>query len=458
MKIKEVKKVYFIGIGGSGVSALAKYFIASGADVTGSNIVDENLYDLRHFGIKIFVGHKEENLKNDVDIVVYSSAVPMNNPEILKAQKLGIKTLSYTEALGDIMSDSFGIAVSGTNGKTTTTALLGLMLVKGKMDPTVILGGNVKKWSGNFNAGKGEIFLAEGCEYKKNILNLSPKMIVLTNIEADHLDCYPGGIEEIKSTFHKYVQKLPTSGVIVTNSDDKNITEVVEGTGAINISYGIENDSDLLAKDIIIKDGRQEFEVVWKGEKLGKFTTHLPGKFNIYNILSATATALSLGVSAKDIKTVVLEFRGTERRFEVFDSTNGKIIISDYAHHPTSVRETIRATKNIYNNKKILTVFQPHQKDRTIKFFDDFTKSFDEAPELILAEIYEVSGRNSASREVSSNDMVKVIQERNKDIQISYTKDNEETENLIREKMDNFDVILIMGAGDINKVVKNLVN
>lgn len=462
MKIKDIKKVHCIGVGGAGVSALAKYFLARGVKVSGSNIVDENLESLRDLGLDIFVGHRSENLKEGTDLVIYSSAVPDDNPEILKAKEGGFDILSYTEALGEIMKDTFGIAVSGTNGKTTTTAILGLMLVNGGIDPTVVLGGNVGDWNGNFKAGNSDVFVVEGCEYKKNILNLSPSMIVLTNIEADHLDCYSGGIEEIKDTFSKYIDLLPEGGTIVANTDDENITEVLSRSDVVKINYGIDDGrmlkDGLLAKNIIIKNGIQEFEVVWRGESLGKFTTILPGKFNIYNILAATATALYLDVSVESIRDTVAKFRSTERRFEVFRLPNDKILISDYAHHPTAVCGTIIATKEFYKNSRVLAVFQPHQKDRTIKLFDEFVGVFDSADEVILSEIYEVSGRNDAARDISSNDLVKKIQEQNKNLKISFAKDITETEDLIKSKMDNFNVVLIMGAGDINSVVKKLTN
>ncbi len=456
MNIKNVKKVHCIGIGGVGVSALAKYFLARGAKVSGSNISECGLEHLRLLGMDIAQGHDEKNVPEGTELVVYSSAVPEDNPEILCAKKRGVSMLSYTEALGETMKKYYGIAVSGTNGKTTATALLGTIISHAKLEPTVILGGNVREWEGNFKTGNGDIFLVEGCEYQKNILNLLPQMIVLTNIEEDHLDCYKD-IKDIRDTFAQYVNKLKKENVLIFNADDENIKKCCMETKAYKISYGFDRSYDLYAENIEIVSGQQEFDMVWKEQSLGRIKTFLPAKFNIYNILAAVASALYLGVNKQIIFDAVEKFSGVERRFETFKGKDGKIIISDYAHHPTSVRETISSVKEMYKNKKILSVFQPHQRDRTIKLFNGFTKAFDEADEVILAEIYDVAGRESGQK-ISSKDLAEIIKKRNPELSVSFAKNIEETKKLIQEKKHDFDVVLVMGAGDVPaKVVACLI-
>jgi UDP-N-acetylmuramate--alanine ligase len=455
MNLKDIKKVHCIGIGGIGVSALAKYFLARGAKVSGSNISDNGLDSLRLLGMDIAVGHDESNVPEGAELVIYSSAVAKDNSELLHAKEKGIKTLSYTAALGEIMKEYTGVAVSGTNGKTTTTALLGTIISHAQMEPTIILGGNVREWDGNFKTGNGDVFLVEGCEYKKNMLNLNPKMIVLTNIEEDHLDCYKN-IEDIRDTFAQYVERLKEEDVLVFNADDDNIMKCCMGTHANKISYGLSSEYDLYAKNIKVTDGRQEFDVVYRSENIGKFKTALPGEFNVYNILAAVAAALHLGVNKQVILNAIENFGGIERRFEIFNDKDGKIVVSDYAHHPTSVRETISSAKQMYKGKKILAVFQPHQRDRTIKLFDEFAEAFDEAEKLILVEIYDVAGRESGQK-VSSQDLVEAIKKRKPNLQISFAKDIIEAEKLIQEKKHDFDVVLVMGAGDVYKVVDSLV-
>ncbi len=455
MDIKTIKKVHCVGIGGIGVSALARYFHMRGVVVSGSNIVDENLDSLRNLGINIFIGHKKENLTDGLDLIIYSSAIIDDNQELTEARKRGIKTIDYAEALGLVIGDYYGIAISGTNGKTTTTALLGTTLSKTKIDPTIILGGNVVDWGGNFHAGKGDVFLVEGCEYKKNMLKLKPRAIVLTNIEEDHLDFYKD-LEEIKHTFSEYVCGLDKKGVLVFNADDKNVVESSLNSLALKISYGLTAESDLYADNIVLKDGIQKFDMVWKKENIGRFETRLPGIFNIYNILASSAMALHLGIDKEVIHDAIAVFGGVDRRFETFKSVDGKIIISDYAHHPTSVKEIIQATKKMYVGKKVLAVFQPHQKDRTVKLFDEFVRAFDEADEVILSEVYDVAGRESAQK-ISSNDMAEAIKKRNSSLVVSFAKNITETKRLVQEKKHDFDVVLVMGAGDIYKVVNSLI-
>jgi len=458
MEIEDIKKIHFIGIGGIGVSALAAYFLKKGKQVSGSDAeISPIIQDLKYQGAKIFDSHDKANISRDLDLVVYSEAVPEDNSELLAAKDYKITLKSYAEALGELMKDYYGITVSGTNGKTTTTAILGLILESADLDPTVILGGKVNLWDSNLRFGESNYFVAEGCEYRRNMLHLSPQMIILTNIEEDHLDYYKD-IDDIKDAFTNYVKKLSAKGVLIFNVDDPQSQEIVNQTKAEKISYGLDNEADLVAVGLSQQSGQQTFNLVWQGKNLGKFEIAVPGKFNIYNALAASAAAFKLGVQPEVIKEVLRDFKGSWRRFEKVGEVEGKIIISDYAHHPTAVQATIQAAKEFYPEKKILTVFQPHQQDRTSKLFDSFVKSFGEADEIILAEIYQVTGREKIKNLISSKDLVQAVKKIKNHPPISYTADNQQTEEMIHTRLNDFDVVLIMGAGDIYKVAESLVS
>lgn len=457
LNINNLKKVHCVGIGGIGVSAIAKFFNSREIEVSGSDAKDFNdKKNLEDRGIKIFIGHKKENVVDNTNLIIYSSAIPENNPELVN----DTPKLKYTEVLGLLMSHYFSIAVSGTNGKTTTTTILGKILEYNRLDPTVVVGGKVSGWDGNLLLGKGDdkddIFLAEVCEYKRGMMNVDPNTIILTNLEEDHLDYYKD-IEDIKSAFTDYILKLKEDDLLIYNKDDINLRSIVGKSKSKKISYAIENPADLEARNIEQGEGYQKFEVYWRSVSVGPFKIHIPGIFNIYNTLAAIAGAMSLGISDDLLLGPIEDFRGTWRRFEKVGEVDGKIIISDYAHHPRAVSETIKGAKKFYPSKKVLVIFQPHQKDRTIKLFDDFIESFNDADEVIISEIYEVESRNESLKEISSKDLVDEIKKRNPNFLISYAKNLEETEKMVKEKMVKYDIILIMGAGDIYKIANNLV-
>lgn len=458
MILKNYTKIHFVGVGGIGVSAVAKLCLEFGKKVSGSDTRDsEIISDLKKMGAEIFLGHNESNLKNDTDLIIYSPAVPKDNPELLKAINLKITLKSYPEILGVIMEGfKERITVSGTNGKTTTTTLTGLILEKAGFDPTVIVGGKVREWNGNLKIGKPEeYFIAEACEYKRAMLNLNPKIIVLTNICEDHLDYYKG-IEDIKSAFIEYIKKLPQDGLLIYNADDKVSKEIADSFEISKLSYGLNFAADLKAVNIVQESGKQTFDLEWKGNIIRDFQIFIPGTFNIENSMAASLLALKLGIAPGIIKEVLKNFHGTWRRFEKIGEIGKTIIISDYAHHPAAIKETLKGAKNFYPSKKILAVFQPHQKDRTIKLFDEFVDSFNNADEAIISEIYSVEGRNEVERDISSKDIVNEIRKKYKSFPVFYSKNLEETENLILEKISGFDIVLIMGAGDIYKIADNL--
>jgi len=356
MDIKKVKKIYFIGIGGIGMSGLAMILLHRGKSVFGSDITNnENVIKLVEKGANISIGEQlEEEITKDSDLVIYSSAIPEDSPQRKKAKSLGIEQLDYHNALGLLTNEGDNIVVTGSHGKTTTTAMLGLILSKTNFNPTVLVGSNVDSFEGNVYIGNDKNFVVEGDEYNKGILHLNPSAIVLTNIDWDHPDIYDDENHYI-DTFQKFINKLPSNGQFVYNIDDHNTIVHIEKPECVCVCYGIENQqADLVAKTIKNAHGRQIFKLVYKGKELKDFNIKLPGKYNIYNALAATLTALEMGVSQNVIKDVLATFKGANRRFEIIGEKKGAIVISDYAHHPSELKALLSSMKEFYPDKKII--------------------------------------------------------------------------------------------------------
>lgn len=450
MRINNIKKIHFIGIGGIGVSATAKLMALEGKIVTGSDCQISN-------------GHDKKNLASNTDLVVYSLAIPPQNPELQKAKRLKIPMLAYPEFLGSLMQDKFGIAVAGTNGKSTTTAMIGFILEKAELDPTVVIGSKLKSFGGNARLGKGKCFVAEADEYRRGFLNLYPHIAVVTNIEKDHLDYYKN-LEDIISAFREFASHIKKT--LIINGDDKNVLKAInpvrqELSNGVKdlkkvkiVTFGQKPDVDVRATDIIISN-TTNFKVSFKGKSLGEFRLRLPGIFNIYNALGAIGVSLLLGIPAEKIKTSLSEFSGLWRRFEQAGKYKRATIISDYAHHPIACKFTIEAAHQFYPRKKIIAVFQPHQHSRTKKLFKDFVAAFDGADLMILSEIFDVAGREKSDQDISSRDLAQAIRKRNK--RVLYGGNLEETKELIVKNVKANDVVLVMGAGDIYKLANDLV-
>lgn len=450
MNLAQVKKVYFIGIGGSGISGLAKIFKLEGKEVSGSDLnPSEFTEDLQTESVKIIIGQKAENVPNDADLYVYSDAVPLENPERKQIRDLQRtdKEMSYFEALAEVMKGyEHAIAISGTHGKTTTTAMLALVFMKAGLDPSFIVGTKIKQINSNARLGKSKkYFIAEACEHREHMMKLSPNIILLTNIEEDHLDYYRD-LEHIQMTFQNYINKLPAHGILVKNNDDSESREL--GFDGKIITYGIKNKAQIMAHNIRKEKKLQKFTV-------GKttFTLQIPGDFNIYNALSVIALARELEIKDEMIQEALKSFAGTRRRFEEVGTFKGAIIISDYAHHPTAVDSTIKAAKEFYPDRRIVILFQPHQHNRTKKLFDGFTKCFRHADLIIIQEIFDVAGReNKDDQNISSKDLVKVVERMGK--YVFYSNSLEKAEQLLHEHVEKNDVVIIAGAGDIYKVAE----
>ncbi|TET83830.1 MAG: UDP-N-acetylmuramate--L-alanine ligase [Candidatus Nealsonbacteria bacterium] len=438
-------KIHFIGIGGIGVSALAKYYLEKGCQVSGSDLVSSEITKaLRKKGAKLLIGeHKAKNLPKNVDLVIYSPAIPKDNPELKEAKKLKIKCLSYPEALGELTKKYFTIAVSGTHGKSTTTAMAGLLLKKAGFDPTVIVGTKLKEFrNSNCRVGKSRYLVIEADEWQASFLNYWPKIIVLTNIEKEHLDYYKN-LNNILKTYKEYIRHLPKDGVlIVGNEDDENTRRII-----FNSQFPISNQFSIINYQASKSKDAQKLRKILK----------VPGEYNVSNALAALAVARVLKIPDKISFKALSEYRGSWRRFEIKkfkipDSRFKILVISDYAHHPTEIKVTLEAAREKFTRKKIWCVFQPHQYQRTFYLFKDFVKAFSKAPidKLIITDIYDVAGREKGKikEKISSEKLIEAI---NKPWAIYLPK--EEIVRYLKKNLKGREVVIIMGAGDIYKLV-----
>ncbi len=456
MNIKQAKNIYCLGIGGIGVSGLARIFLAMGKNVSGSDIKESlTTRSLEDLGISIDISAKNPlSFKPKPDLLIYSQDVPQADLDLISIPKL-----SQAQAIGELMLDKFGVGVTGTNGKSTTTAILGLILEKAELDPSILVGSMLasknesNKFKANARLGEGEYFVTESDEYHRKMLENKPKMIVVTNIAEDHLDYYKD-LNDIKAAFLEYAKSLPDDGILIYNADDHNTVDVCKHVSRHKFTFGIQHYADLQAVNIKVETGKQTFDVHLNDEMIGKFEIQLPGKFNILNALAAILSAIKLGVETETIQQSLQSFVGIWRRFEKVGELDNKPIISDYAHHPAAVEQTIQAAKEFYPEKKILVVFQPHHRNRTKSLFGEFVESLVMSDEVILPEIFDVAGREHGEQ-ISSKQLVEELEK--KGAKAGFAQDLSETEKLIKEKINNFDIVLMMGAGDIDTLARKLV-
>jgi len=474
MFIDKHQKIHLIGIGGIGVSAVAKLLKVTGRQVSGSDIGEsETIEELKALGIKVYKGQAAANLEDGLDLIVYTSAAPENNPERVEGKKRGIKELSYFEFLGEYSKDKQTVAVSGTHGKSTVTAMLGLMAAEAGLDPTVIVGSKVKNFQyGNLRIGRSDLFIVEACEHMANMLHINPQIIVLTNIEEDHLDYYKN-LDNIMAAFRTYVQKLPADGKLIFNADDENVREVAKSFSGEKIGFGFSSsilplrlasqasarsegeegskEKFLLAKEIRVDDGFQKY--AFAGHD---YILRVPGMYNAYNAFAASTAAMALGVEPEVIKKTLEHFKGIWRRFEVLGECAGALIISDYGHHPTAVRETIAGARGFYPGRRLVLAFQPHHRNRTQNLFKEFTECFDGLDVLILTEIFDVAGREQGEN-ISSRDLIPEIERRGTVKEIHFAENPEAAKEKLLQIIKPNDIIIVMGAGDIYKVANQLV-
>lgn len=452
---EKIKHVYFIGIGGSSMSGLAEILLSQGYQVSGSDIKSSKATQkLESKGAKIFIGHKAENIL-EPDLVVYTVAVKDDNPEMIRSRELGIPVIDRAELLGLLMKKhSFGIAVSGTHGKTTTTSMITTIMLEAGTDPTAHIGGELDCIGGNTRIGNSEYFITEACEYFGSFLKFYPFMAVILNIEVDHVD-YFRDLNHIKDTFSKFISLIPANGYIIACADDENTLSVVENKDCNIVTYGLKNaDAMWTAKNISYNElGCGTFEIYKEGSSLGQVTLSVPGPHNVSNALAAIAASYTCGCSFESITAGLLKFGGSHKRFELKGIVDGIKVVDDYAHHPSEVKATLNAASNTVHNK-IWCVFQPHTYTRTKAFIDDFAKAFDNADNIIVTDIY--AAREKDPGDIHSSMLAEKIRQQGSNA--IYMGDFQAIANHLDENASSGDLILTMGAGDIVRCGEIFIN
>lgn len=445
--------VHFIGIGGISMSGLAEILLSRKFPVSGSDSHESALTDqLAAQGAVIHYPQRTENITDDIDVVVYTAAIHPDNPEFRAAQEKNLPLLTRAQLLGEIMRNyKEAINVSGTHGKTTTTSMITEILLEAHKDPTVSVGGMLKDIGGNIRVGGQETFVVEACEYTNSFLSFFPTIEVILNVEADHLDFFKD-IDDIRHSFKLFAEKLPEDGLLVINKDIKHCEYFTQALKCRVVTFGHEKDADYTANFISYdKFAHPSYTLFYKGEELAKVELGVTGEHNIYNSLAAIAVARSLDIPMEVILRGLKRFTGTDRRFQKKGSVNGFTIIDDYAHHPQEIAATIEAAKK-YPHRKLWIVFQPHTYSRTAALLDDFAGALSQADEIVLADIYAAREKNTIG--ISSDDLRKHMLEQNTNIY--YIPKFEDIEDFLLQHVEEGDVLITMGAGDIYKVGDDL--
>lgn len=426
------------------MSGLAAVLLNNGYKVSGSDSKESAILDkLRKKGAQIYIGHDSKNLV-DVDLVVYTAAIPDSNPEIIEAKKQNLILMDRAEFLGLIMKGhKYNVAVAGTHGKTTCTSMISHITLEGDLDPTILVGGELDVINGNYRIGQSEYFITEACEYKASFLRFFPYVGIILNIDADHLDYYKD-INHIAETFEKFSHLIPKDGYLIGYGGDERVKAILDKADCNTISYGFDNE-DIVAKNISYDNkGCATFTVYEKDKELFKVSLSNPGKHNVLNALSAISTGLIFNIPSDKIISGLKKCKGAHKRFEYKGEVNGITIIDDYAHHPVEIKATLNTAQKVDHNK-VYCVFQPHTYTRTKTLFDEFTTAFDNCDELILMDIY--AAREADTGLVSSDELGDAIRARG--IKCTNVHSHEEAANILKSKAKRRDIILTVGAGDV---------
>jgi UDP-N-acetylmuramate--alanine ligase len=446
------EQVHFIGIGGYGMSAIARVMLDMGFRVTGSDVASQDLTDkLSAHGAKVYIGHEAQNVTG-ADLVVYSTALSKDNVEMMEAEKLQIPILHRSQMLARLMNERSGVAVAGAHGKTTTSSMIALVMENSGLDPTFIIGGEIMNVGSNAKTGQGEFLIAEADESDGSFLNYHPKYAIVTNIEADHLENYDGSYDNLKEAYRQFLSHLKEGGVAVVCNDCPDVRELIPIIKGEVITYGIHENADYVASHLQFVNRTSSFDVHHKGQYLGRMTLSIPGKHNVYNALATIITCLKAGLSFEQIAKSLQEFRGAKRRFQVLLEQDDMIVIDDYAHHPTEIQATISAARA--TGKRIIALFQPQRYTRTHFLLDAFSRAFSEADEVIITNIFSPTGEKRIEG-VNSEKLVDLIR-KNSHSEARFIATKEEVQEYLLEHMKSGDLVLTMGAGDIWKVAKNI--
>lgn len=444
---RKVKCIHFVGIGGIGMSGIAEVLVNLGYNVGGSDVQpSDTTARLQKIGAKVIIGHAAENIGN-ADVVVTSTAVKENNPEVMEAHRRNIPVIPRAEMLAELLKMKFSVAVSGSHGKTTTTSMISTILAEGDLDPTMVIGGKLASIGSNARLGDGEIIVAEADESDGSFLKLSPTIAVITNIDREHLDYYPD-IAEIKEAFLKFANIVPFYGCTVVCVDNAHVREILPSIKRRMITYGIETPADYSALDIKFKKRKTCYTLVCKGEKQGTVELMVPGLFNVYNSLAAIAVARELNLDFATIKEGLKSFSGVQRRMEIKGRVGDITVVDDYGHHPTEIKATLAAMRQIWKDR-LIVIFQPHRFTRTKALFEEFTKAFDEVDILIMNDIYPASEEPIAG--INSAVLCEAIRKAGK-THVEYIPKTEDIIEYLLKTVQEKDTVATIGAGSIYKI------
>lgn len=458
------RSAYCVGIGGIGVSSLAQWLTRDGWKVQGADRVRSTITDaLQRAGIPVAIV-QGGLLPADTALLVYSDAVPPQHALRVEASKRGVRAVAYAELLGELTRPFRTVAVSGSHGKSTTTALVGLLLEAAGRDPTVVVGTRVPPWEGaglgNFRGGASPIAVVEADEYRKHFLALTPSVAVVTSVDHDHVDAFPTPAD-YAAAFAEFVRRVPAGGTVVLSASDPSTpvlsSAVTHGASVLTFSIhsasGVGN-AEVVASPPTVAPGRQEFSLTVGGEDWGRFSLYVPGIHMVSNVAAAVAAVSPFRVTPAVVRKALAEFRGTWRRFERVGAVNGAPLISDYAHHPTELRALAAAARQWYPAQRLVIVFQPHQRARVRAFSEQFVEALEEFDAVILAEVYDVAGREDVGDETTTRSWVERLRAKGRNV--TYAADLADVAGRIRSLARPHDVILVVGAGDIDTVARSV--
>jgi UDP-N-acetylmuramate--alanine ligase len=450
------KRIHLIGAGGCGMSGLAGVLLRCGAIVSGSDQVWAKTFDrLEEMGATLTLGHAPISIPTDCDFVVYSAAIKDENPELKEARRRGITCLKYAEMLGRVMALRTGIAIAGTHGKSTTTAMLAFILRQAKVDPTFVVGAESQQLGGGSGVGDGPHFLVEACEYDRSFWNYGPQYAAILNVEEDHLDCFKD-LDGIIEAFNGFASRVSPNGVIVVNGADQAAARAVQGVRAKVETFGLHEGVTWRALNIENSRGHYSFDI----HRDGQFHLHadlesLPGRHQVCNALAAAAMAHYAGIEPIAVAEALARFAGAERRISTRGEVGGVILVDDYGHHPTEIQVTLQTVRERYPDRRLWVIFQPHQHSRTRFLLDDFARSFGLADQLLVPDIYFVRDSEKERNSISSRHLVERVQANGG--RALYLPGHEQIVDYVVKHIQSGDVVLTMGAGDVWKISDELV-
>ncbi len=452
-KFGKAKHIHFVGIGGIGMSGIAELLINLGYRVSGSDLKDTPVTRrLSDLGGDVFYGHKTEHIEG-ADVVVYSSAVEGDNPEVLEAKDRYIPVIPRAEMLAELMRLKYGVAIAGAHGKTTTTSMVASILTCGQLDPTVVIGGRLDIWGGsNAKLGQGDILVAEADESDGSFLALSPTIAVVTNMDDEHLDYY-GDIENIRNTFVSFINKIPFYGTAILCLDNEEIQGIIPRLKKKYLTYGMTSQAELCGRDLVKEKQEFSFEVVFRNRSLGRIVVGIPGEHNVLNALAATAVGLELDLDFAVIQEGLKSLGGLARRFQTKGEAGDIVVLDDYGHHPTEIMATLKTVKECWPERRLIVAFQPHRYSRTESLFDRFVISFNEADILIVSPIFS-AGEDSING-VTAEWLVHGIKEHGHR-EVMLCESHEEMVSMLLSLAKSGDIIMTLGAGNIYKAGEKL--